>query len=227
MQTRAGRPGIPLLGWSKKAWKRAVTNQINDASIVTMYRRVNRKNEEGQPKKPDRADMVGIAPWVDRKATTANLRGKWRGGKEEEEKFKNAVELLDIDFVKDKEMRMRLESIIAGSIRPGSRLFRSKLTATPQCTLCGGDKEDQEHIFWKCPCCQHIRQKYKEEVDKLIAGDEELKKQVEQIAAVRQCGIMNQDIELIRLYDEIADKEKPTPEVPKLSTLREEEREDE
>ena len=34
---------------------------------------------------------------------------------------------------------------------------------------------------------------------------------------------MNEDIELIRLYDEIADKEKPTPEVPNLSTFKEEE----
>ena len=38
---------------------------------------------------------------------------------------------------------------------------------------------------------------------------------------------MNEDIELIRLYDEIDDKEKPTPEVPMLSTLNEEERQDE
>ena len=46
MLMRAGRLGIPLLGWSKKAWRRAVKNQINDASIASIYRRVNKKNEE-------------------------------------------------------------------------------------------------------------------------------------------------------------------------------------
>lgn len=38
---------------------------------------------------------------------------------------------------------------------------------------------------------------------------------------------MNEDIELIRMYDEIVDKEYPTPEVSGLSTLRKEDREDE
>ncbi len=40
---RGGRTPIPLIGWNKKEWSRAVRNQIQDATVWNLFERVNNK----------------------------------------------------------------------------------------------------------------------------------------------------------------------------------------
>ena len=56
-----------------------------------------------------------------------------------------------------------LRSILSGSIWTQDRLHRAKLALSPVCPYCStGATEDHEHLWWKCPAWQDVRQMYAE-----------------------------------------------------------------
>ena len=69
--------------------------------------------------------------------------------------------LIDARIKDDPQALQRLESIIAGSIRGATRLHQARITTSSERKLCGNEREDQEHRFWKCPCYSFIRGVYR------------------------------------------------------------------
>ena len=73
---------------------------------------------------------------------------------------KEIKDIIDTRIKDDPQALQRLESIIAGSIRGATRLHKANLTTSSECKRCGHGREDQEHIFWHCPCYSDIREVY-------------------------------------------------------------------
>ena len=107
-----------------------------------------------------RADMQGIEAGVQREITTRLL--EWGKLTPQEEGM--------------------LRAILAGAVWTTDRLHRAKLATSPICPhCCTGAVEDQEHLWWKCPAWQCIREMYAE----AIALDSSALP-----ACMRCCGIM-------------------------------------
>eukprot|EP00973_Karenia_brevis_P043245 5992057-Karenia_brevis.AAC.1 len=43
-----------------------------------------------------------------------------------------------------------LRAIISGAVWTQDRAFRAKQTDTDLCSFCGLEREDQEHMWWRC-----------------------------------------------------------------------------
>ena len=53
-----------------------------------------------------------------------------------------------------------MRSIISGSVRLQQRLHVAGLVPSPVCPFCGLGDETLEHCFWRCPCWNHVRERF-------------------------------------------------------------------
>ena len=91
-----------------------------------------------------RADMQGIEAGVQKELTTR---------------------LLEWGKLTPQEQGL-LRAILAGAIWTQDRLHRAKLASSPICPYCTtGAVEDHEHLWWKCPAWQPVRQMYAQACD--------------------------------------------------------------
>ncbi len=171
------------------------TAQGRSLKDCTMMLKV-KVDENGNQIKPRRADMVGLPEKLGLFATNA-FRNVQRC---QLEKCKHA-KLIDSKVKEDPLQIMRLENIIAGSLRGGARLFRAGLAKSQACTLCGFHDEDQEHIFQACETTEEVRKPFVkamlEIADESIYNAEMLKSTINANKAFRSCGLMPEDPELI------------------------------
>ncbi len=226
LERRQRRP-IPLLGWGKKAWQGTMREQLRGTLIERLHNDVKVKvDENGNEIKPRRADMVGLPEKLDLFATNALRNGQHC----HLEKCRHA-KLIDSKVKEDPLHIMRLESIIAGSLRGGARLFRAKLAKTQACTLCGFHYEDQEHIFQSCEATAEVRTPFVEAMLEIandsIYSAEMLKSTINSNKAFRSCGLMPEDMELIVEVDNCRHENEGIPEAPPLDSLSPEDRVDE
>ena len=68
------------------------------------------------------------------------------------------MDAVDLDLKKEATAKATLQSILAGSVRPNSRLARSR--GLPQSCRCGCHKEDIQHVFQECDGHRAIRDRY-------------------------------------------------------------------
>ncbi len=227
MLERRQRKPIPLLGWGKKAWQGTMREQLRGTLIERLHNDVKVKvDENGNQIKPRRADMMGLPEKLDLFATNALRNGQHF----HLEKCRHA-KLIDSKVKEDPLQIMRLESIIAGSLRGGARLFRAKLAKTQACTLCGFHYEDQEHIFQACEATEEVRTPYVkamlEIADESIYSAEMLKSTINSNKAFRSCGLMPEDPELVVEVDSCRQENEKRPEATPLDQLPAETRLDE
>ena len=76
------------------------------------------------------------------------VRGSEKPGEDEEA----------AQYKMDKVDRGLLRCIWAGGMNSSSLLFRAKLVSSPTCPLCGAGVEDDQHLFWACPCTEKARE---------------------------------------------------------------------
>lgn len=152
---REGRGPIPLIGWNRKAWKQEVKRHINDDLLRELHDAVTPAHDnEGNELPPGRKDMVGFPANVDRQATMAIIKNRIRKSQKPEHKKENVLDEVDLESSNPKHMAT-LQSIMAGSIRPNTRLTKPH-GLTPKCR-CGADKEDSQHVFIECKDHSQIR----------------------------------------------------------------------
>jgi len=97
-----------------------------------------------------------------------------------------------------------LVSILTGSFRPCSRLFKAGLRETDRCPHCNMDvAENKKHVFWECPAWNYIRNTYfilLHNHDFITDGEGR-----EGTEALWQCGLMNEDPLLLAAKGDIDD----------------------
>ncbi len=101
--------------------------------------------------------MVGLPEKLDLFATNALRNGQHC----HLDKCKHA-KLIDSKVKEDPLQIMRLESIIAGSLRGGARLFRAGLAKSQARSSYGFHDEDQEHTFQTCETTEKGRKPFVE-----------------------------------------------------------------
>ena len=94
---------------------------------------------------------------------------------------------------------LTVEGIIAGSVRPNSRLAKShKMSAKCRC---GKDREDLDHVFDECEDHRDIRAKYQQRIDKEVERDAETRQELKDLLSnpvFRTCGIAPESPELLQ-----------------------------
>jgi hypothetical protein len=151
----------------REACRCALLKQLNERADV------DEESEEGNNKKKSRKDMRGITPYVDLRATLAILSHKEKERYMEQEG--KTVHDLTLDEGQqygdshlcrpcklDNTSRRRLQTIVAGSIRPPHRLVHTGRIPDNKCKhpACQGVKSDTLHVMWKCPKHDHIRRPF-------------------------------------------------------------------
>ena len=160
----------------------------------------------GKTKKP-RADMQGITARVDHVTTMAMLNHKNCANPkslQEDKDFPNNESGKDLCKPCELSGRSyrRLQTIIAGSIRPPNRMIYTGRVSTSTCThpSCNNAIHNATHMFWECAKWTGIREKYKRQIDFMIKklndipdhrGKERAKKikHILTLPMFQQCGI--------------------------------------
>jgi hypothetical protein len=154
-----------------------ITESCRFALLDQLNKRVNYDLDgsisEVQMTKRMRKDMKGITPMIDTSATLAIVNHKIKEKYDDDAPDDHDIDLDCPDTsYQDKQLckpckletqsRRRLQTIIAGSIRPPHRLVHTGHTDTCNCKFpeCNGVKCDTMHIFWTCPKYHAIRRKY-------------------------------------------------------------------
>ena len=165
---------------------------------------------------------------IDRFATRALLDN--RKGHMSKMGKANRELIATINFKEDLNKRQRLESIMAGSIRPAARLKKSKLVESEKCPWCQCEKETQEHVFWECPEFRETRKKFVDAIELVICeygpGAHELKELIK-LPCFRNCGIANEDEFLRQECSNVEISEPDYEELPSLEGISKKLRTDE
>ena len=127
--------------------------------------------------------MKGITPYVDLRATLAIICHKEKEKYDEEvgtaancliaeEGENKADKMLCRPCKLDSVSRRRLQTIVAGSIRPPYRLIHTGRITDDKCKhpACLGARSDTLHVLWKCPKHDHIRQPFLNCIERKLKG---------------------------------------------------------
>jgi ribonuclease HI len=197
---------------------------LRETCRYKLMKQLNERTREEASEQPSfkkdaktRKDMYGITAFVDTRATLAMVSCKSKE-KYDEQIGENGLELSQINehYVADKKLarpckltnqsRRRLQTIIAGSIRPPHRLVHTGRTESNQCChpACKGAKCDTHHVFWKCPRFDKVRQPYLDCIERKLTNigrksDSRVKaiRKIINTPCFQQCGICPADQELL------------------------------
>ena len=202
-------------------YKYVLTETCRYALMEQLNKRVNYDlegdcNEVQMPKRM-RKDMKGITPVIDTSATLAVVNHKI---KEKYDDDTPDVHNIDPDCPDSSDQdkllckpckleprsRRRLQTIIAGSVRPPHRLIHTGHTDTSKCKHpeCNGAKCDGIHLFWQCSKFHAIRRKYLDCLERKISylntKSKERAKKIRELlntTCFKLCGICPANSELL------------------------------